>query len=80
MDTQEIRSIIGQNIILLRRHYGMSRTTLARLIGIPVNRLRRVEAAEPGAKLYDFHVARIARVFNIRVEELFRAQQPNGEQ
>lgn len=55
MTPQEIRARVGQNILYLRRQYGLSRRALARL--------------------YDFHLKRIARIFDISVD-LLLAQDP----
>ena len=68
MTSEEMRRIIGHNIQSLRREYGLSRKSLAKLINIPVNRLRRVEEGDAKAKLYDFHLCRLARVFDIAVD------------
>lgn len=71
MTPKEIRETIGQNILQLRKNYGISRKALARLIHIPENRLRRIETGDLNAKLYDFHLKRIARIFDISVDLLF---------
>ena len=71
MNKEEIRRRIGCNIVTLRQYYGISRRSLAMLIKMPENRLCRIEAGDSQAKLYDFHVKRIARVFGITVDELF---------
>ena len=71
MNPETLRKTIGQNIIHLRTDYGLSRASLAKLIGIPVHRLRRVEDGDPRATLYDFHLKRIARVFDVPIESLF---------
>ena len=73
MNPEEIRKRIGKNILYLRTHYGISRTSLAKLIHISVRRLRRIEDGDPSAKLYDFHLKRIARVFDVTIESLFEA-------
>ena len=71
MTPEEIRSIIAQNIVRLRNEYGLSRKSLAKLAGIPVSRLRRVEQGDVRVRLYDFHLKRLSEVFNIRVENLY---------
>ena len=71
MTKKEMRKIIGENIRNLRMEYGLSRKSLAKLIGIPVNRLRRVEEGDPDAKLFDFHLRRLARVFDIPVDDIY---------
>ena len=71
MTTQEIRARIGTNILYLQGQYGLSRRSLAKLIKIPESRLRRIEAGDPSAKLYDFHLKRLARIFDISVDLLF---------
>ena len=71
MDTENMRITMGHNIIALREQYAISRKSLAMLIKIPVNRLRRIECGDPGAKLYDFHLRRIARVFDVTIDDLF---------
>ena len=70
MNVEEIHRQIGENIRLLRTYYGMSRKTPAMLIKMPVNRLRRVEAGDPTAKIYDFHLHRVARVFDVTIDAL----------
>lgn len=61
---------IPSNIRALRANYGISRKALAKLIRIPVGRLRRVENSDLTARLYDYHLLRIARVFDISIETL----------
>lgn len=70
MDPEEFCTRIGRNILYLRSYYGMSRKTLAKLIKIPVGRLRRVESGDTFARMYDFHLRRIARVFDITIDAL----------
>ena len=74
MNPEEIRKCVGQNILHLRKEYGLSRKALAKLIYIPEGRLRRVENGDPGAKLYDFHLKRIADVFDVSIELLYQAR------
>ena len=71
MTPEEIRRTIGQNIVRLRREYGLSRKSLAKLAGIPLSRLRRVEQEDAHARLYDFHLKRLSEVFHISVENLY---------
>ena len=71
MNKEELRRTIGRNIVALRKEYGISRASLAKLIRIPVGRLRRVEQGDINAALYDFHVKRIARVFDVSADSLF---------
>ena len=73
MTPEEIRKIIGQNIRNLRREYGLSRKSLAKLINVPVERLRRVEEGDANAKLFDFHLKRLARVFGVTVDCLYES-------
>ena len=70
MNVEEYRMRLGKNILSLRKHYGISRKSLAMLIKMPVTRLRRIEMGDPLAKMYDFHVKRVARVFGISTDEL----------
>ena len=65
---------IAGNIRALRATYGISRKALAKLVCIPVGRLRRIENSDLTARLYDYHLLRISRVFDISVETLV-----NGE-
>ena len=76
MTPEEIRKIIGQNIVSLRREYGISRKALAKLINVPVNRLKRVEEGDVHAKLYDFHIKRLSRVFGITADAIFEDSAP----
>lgn len=71
MNPEEFRKQIGQYILHLRREYGISRKALAKLIRIPVDRLRRVEEGDVKAKLYDFHLKRLGAVFGVAVDELY---------
>ncbi len=71
MNIEEIKKRMGENILRLRKEYGISRKALAKLVHIPEGRLRRVEKGEPDAKLYDFHLKRLGEVFGIRVDTLF---------
>ena len=79
MNAEETRRRVGANILTLRKCYGLSRKSLALLIKMPVNRLRRIETGDLSAKLYDFHLSRIARVFGIPVDELFAETLPRAE-
>ena len=71
MSPEEIRRMIGRNIMNLRSEYGISRKSLAKLIKIPVNQLRRVESGDVNAKLFDVHLKRIGMVFGITVDQLY---------
>lgn len=70
MRDNELSTRVGPNTLVLRCRYGLSRKSLAMLIGMTVNRLRRIEAGDPKVKLYDYHLARISRIFGITMEEL----------
>ena len=70
MDVSQIYAQMGRNILFLRKHYGVSRKTLAKLLGIPYARLRRVESGEPVVRMYDFHLKRLADIFNVSADAL----------
>ena len=70
MNKDELRTRVGPNTLALRRRYGLSRKSLARLTGMPESRLRRVEAGDPAAKVYDYELLRLCRIFDISLEEL----------
>ena len=70
MDMEEIYARMGRNLIYLRAQYSMSRKTLAKLIDIPLTRLRRVEAGGSRARVYDFHLCRMANVFDLSTDSL----------
>ena len=70
MNTENIRKAMGQNILHLRREYGLSRRALAKLTRIPEGRLRRVENGDLSAKLYDFHLKRLGAVFGVTIDAL----------
>ena len=72
MEKNHARCVLGNNILRLRKHYTLSRSSLARLIRIPVGRLRRIEQGDPKAKLYDFHLYRLAKVFDVPMESLLK--------
>ena len=74
MNEEELCRRIGDNIVFLRKHYGLSRKSLAKLINIPVGRLRRVEEGDCDIRLYDFHLKRLARVFDVTVDSLVDEQ------
>ena len=71
---QEIRKTIANNILQLRKEYGISRKALAKLVHIPEGRLRRLEKGDTDAKLYDFHIKRLGEVFGIPVDMLLGKQ------
>lgn len=70
MRNTDLQTQAGPNTLALRRHYGLSRKSLAMLTGIPVSRLRRLEAGDPAAKVYDFELLRLTRVFAVPMEVL----------
>jgi len=43
---------------------------------VPVNRLKRVEEGDVHAKLYDFHLKRLSRVFGIPADAIFEDPAP----
>ena len=79
MNTQKIRIVIGKNILELRNNYGISRASLARLIKMPISRLRRIEMGDTSAKMYDFHMKRIANIFGVTIENLVKCEENKQE-
>ena len=77
MNVSQIYMQIGRNILFLRKHYGMSRKTLAKLMGIPYACLRRVESGDPVARMYDFHLKRLADIFDVSADALVYAEIQN---
>lgn len=71
MNPKDIKKRLGQNILRLRKDYGLSRKALARLSHISTDRLRQVEHGDSSAKLYDYHLKRLGEIFYICVDELF---------
>lgn len=62
---------LASNIIILRTYYGVSRTALAKLMHIPICRLRRIEKFDLKAKLYDYHLLRLVKIFDVSADALF---------
>ena len=82
MELKEIYEQIGRNIIFLRKYYGISRKTLAKLINMPLNRLSRVEMGKSMGKsmgkLYDIHLMRLAQIFCISIDALLYENMENN--
>lgn len=76
MNSENMRILLGENIRALRVHYAISRKSLAKLVKVPVHRLRCVENGDLKAKLYDFHLRRLARILDVTVDALFEPYNP----
>lgn len=59
--------LFGRNLLEMRKNYGISRTSLAKLTGISVNRLRLIEEGILRDIDAEF-ILRVGKIFDVDVE------------
>ena len=69
---------ISRNVYYLRKEYGLSQKSLAKLLGIGVNKLRKIEKGDPFLTVYARTIRRLADVFFISSDAILFTDIPQA--